>query len=29
VEYLREMLAQQRDQKKMGRAHVPTPDVGS
>ena len=29
VDYLRQMLAQQRDQKKMGRAYVPAPDAGS
>jgi Flp pilus assembly protein TadD len=29
VNYLRQMLAQQRDLKKMGRAYVPAPDAGS
>jgi len=29
VNYLREMLAQQRDWKKMGRVYAPTPDSGS
>jgi len=29
VSYLRQMLAQQRDLKKMGRAYVATPDAGS
>jgi Flp pilus assembly protein TadD len=29
VAYLRQMLAQQRDTKKIGRARMPTPDAGS
>jgi Flp pilus assembly protein TadD len=29
VAYLRQMLAQQHDAKKMGRANMPVPDAGS